>query len=194
MKLNGIHQILVYADEVNILGGSVYTVKKKTEALVASKETGIKVSAERSKYMVMSCNKISVRSHSIMTDNSSFEKVEQFKYLEKTLTDQNYTQENIKSRLKSGIVCYHSVQNISSSSVLPKNTKVKAYRNINFSDAFYGCETWLLTLREKHRLRVFENRVLRRIFGPKRKEVQGNGENYIMRILMICIAHQILFG
>ena len=45
----------------------------------------------------------------------------------------------------------------------------------------YGCETWLLTLREERRLRVFENRVLRRIFGPKRDEVRGNGENYIMR-------------
>ena len=86
LKLNGIHQLLVYADEVNILGGSVYTVKKKTEALlVASKENGIKVSVEKSKYMVMSCNKIAVRSHNIRNVNSSFEKVEQFKYLEKNL-------------------------------------------------------------------------------------------------------------
>jgi hypothetical protein len=49
-------------------------------------------------------------------------------------------------------------------------------------------------LREERRLRVFENRVLRRIFGPKRDEVTGNGKNYIMRSLMICTAHQILFG
>ena len=57
----------------------------------------------------------------------------------------------------------------------------------------YGCETLSLTLREECRLRVFENRVLKRIFGPKRDEVTGNGENYIMRSLMICTAHQIFF-
>jgi len=50
------------------------------------------------------------------------------------------------------------------------------------------------SLREKRRLRVFENRVLRRIFGSKRDEVTGNGENCIVRSLMICTAHPILFG
>ena len=58
----------------------------------------------------------------------------------------------------------------------------------------YGCETWSLTLREERRLRVFENRVLRRVFGPKRDEVTENGENYIMRSLMICIPYPILCG
>jgi hypothetical protein len=58
----------------------------------------------------------------------------------------------------------------------------------------YGCETWSLTLREKPSLRVLESRVLRRIFGPKRDEVQGSGENYIMRSLVVCTPHPILFG
>ena len=58
----------------------------------------------------------------------------------------------------------------------------------------YGCETWSLTLREERRLRVFENRVLRRVFGPKRDEVIGNGENYIMRSLVICSPYPILCG
>jgi hypothetical protein len=58
----------------------------------------------------------------------------------------------------------------------------------------YGCETWSLTLREELRLRAFENRVLRRIFGPKRDEVTRSGEDYITRNLMICTHHQILFG
>ena len=52
----------------------------------------------------------------------------------------------------------------------------------------------MLTLREELRLRVLENRPLRRIFGPKRDEIKGSGENYIMRSLMICAAHQTLFG
>jgi len=58
----------------------------------------------------------------------------------------------------------------------------------------FRCKTWSFTLREKRRLMVFENRVMRRIFGPKRQRQQGNGGNYIMRSLMICTPHQILFG
>ena len=57
---------------------------------------------------------------------------------------------------------------------------------------FYGCETWSLTLRKERRLRLFENRVLRRVFGPKRDEVTGNGENYITRSLVICTPYPIL--
>jgi len=57
-----------------------------------------------------------------------------------------------------------------------------------------GCETWSLTLKEEFRLRVFENRVVGKIFGPKRDEVTGKEEKYIMRILPICTPHQILFG
>ena len=60
-----------------------------------------------------------------------------------------------------------------SSSLLSKNLKIKIYRTIILSVVLYGCETWSLTLREKRRLRVFENRVLRRVFGPKRDEVKG---------------------
>ena len=90
-----------------------------------------------------------------------------------TLTNQNSIQEEIKSRLKSGNACYHSVQNLLSSSLLSKNLKIKIYRIIILPVALYGCETWPLTLREEHRLRVFENRVLMRIFGPKRTEVTG---------------------
>jgi hypothetical protein len=58
----------------------------------------------------------------------------------------------------------------------------------------YGCETWSLTLKEKRRLKLLENRVLRRIFGIKRDEVKGSGENYIMRSLITYIPHPILFG
>jgi hypothetical protein len=65
------------------------------------------------------------------------------------------------------------VQDLVSSSLLSTNIKVKIYRTIILS-VFYGCETWCLTLREEHKLRVFENRVLRRIFGPKGDEVTGD--------------------
>jgi len=78
--------------------------------------------------------------------------------------------------------------------LLSKNLKIKIHGTIILPVVLYGCETWSLTLREERRLRVFENRVLRGIFGPKRDEVTGSGENYIMRSLMICTANPILFG
>ena len=79
----------------------------------------------------------------------------------------------MQSRLRSGNSCYHSVQNLLSSSLLSKNLKIKIYRTIILPVVLYGCETWSLTLREECRLKVSENRVLRRIFRPKRDEVTG---------------------
>ena len=106
-------------------------------------------------------------------DNTSIERVEEFKYLGTTITDLNSIQEEIKSRLNLGNACYHSVQNLLSSRLISKNLKIKIYRTIILPVVLYGCETWSLTLREECRLNVFENRVLRKIFGPKRAEVTG---------------------
>jgi len=107
----------------------------------------------------------------VRTDNSTFERVEEFKYLGTTATNQNSIAEEIKSSLKSGNTCYHSVQNLLYSRLLSKNLKIKIYRTVILPVVLYGCETWSLTLREERKLRVFENRVLRRIFGPRRDEV-----------------------
>jgi len=98
-------------------------------------------------------------------DNSSFEREEQFKYLGTNLTNHNSIQEEIKSILKSG-----QVQNILSSSLLFTNLKIKIYKIIFLSAVMYGHETWSLTLREERRLRVFECRVLRGIFGARREK------------------------
>ena len=110
------------------------------------------------------------------------------------LTKQNSIQEEIKSRLKSRNGCYYSVQNILSFRLLPKNIRINIFRTIILPVVLYGCETLSFTLREERSLRLFENRVLRRIFGPKRGEVKGNGENYIMKSLMTCNPHLKLFG
>jgi hypothetical protein len=82
-------------------------------------------------------------------------------------------QKEIKSRLNSGNACYHSVQSLLSSRLLSRNVKVKVYKTIILPVVLYGCETWSLTLRKENRKRVFENRVLRKLFGPKKDEVTG---------------------
>jgi len=113
-------------------------------------------------------DKITVRN-----DNSTFKRVEVFKYLGTTLTNKNSISEEINSRLRSGNACYHSVQNLLSSRLLSKNLKIKIYRTIILPIVLYGCEAWSLTLRKERKLRVFKYMVLWRIFGPRRNEVMG---------------------
>jgi hypothetical protein len=105
--------------------------------------------------------------------NRSFKNVSQFKYFGTTVANQNLIQEENKRRLNSGNACYHSVQNPVSSRLLSKYLKIRICKTIILPVVLYGCETWSLTLRKEHRLRVFENRVLRKIFGSKRDEVTG---------------------
>jgi hypothetical protein len=123
--------------------------------------------------MFISRHQTAGQSNYIRVANKSFERVAKFKYLEATLTDQNCIHEEIRSRLNSGNACYHAVQNLLSSRKLSRNAKIKIHKTIILPVVLYGCKTWSLTLREEHSLRVFENRVLRRIFGPNRDEVTG---------------------
>jgi hypothetical protein len=95
--------------------------------VVASKEIGLDVNADKTKYMVMFRDQNAGRSHSIKIDNSLFEKVEQFIYLGTTLRNQNSVQVEIKSRLQSGNAGYHSVLNVLCSSALSRNVEIKIY-------------------------------------------------------------------
>jgi len=160
--------MLIHWEEAYIL------LKENAEALVAAtREIRLEVNADKTKYMVMSQDRNAGRIHSLWIDNNTYDRVEQFKYLGTTLTNQNSIAEEIKSRLKSGNACYLSVQNLLSSRLLSKNLKIKIYRTVILPVILYGCVTWSLTLREERKLRVFENRVLRRIFGARRDEVTG---------------------
>jgi hypothetical protein len=142
LKLNGTHQLLAYADDVNILGGSVPTVTENSVASVfASKENGLEVNADKYKYMFLSRNQNVGRSQSVKIDNSSIGRMEEFKYLGTTLTTQNSIQEEIKSRLNLGNSCYWSVQNLLSSRLLSSGLKIKIYRTIILPVVLYGCET-----------------------------------------------------
>ena len=94
LKLNGTHQLLAFADDVNILVGSVHTVKKNTEEFVAAtKESGLEVNAHKSKYMTVFREQNAGRIYSIKMENSPNDKVEAFKHLGTTITNQNSIQE-----------------------------------------------------------------------------------------------------
>jgi hypothetical protein len=121
--------------------------------------------------MLLSYHQNARQNHNIKIGDRSFENVAQFKYLATTVTNQNLIQEEIKRRLNSGNACYHSIRKLLSSCLLSKNLKIRTFRTIILPKVLYGCETWSLTLREEHRLRVVENKVLRKIFVPKRAEV-----------------------
>jgi hypothetical protein len=171
-ELNGTHQLLVYADDVNLLSNSVSIIKQNLETLLgASRDIGLEINAEKTKYIIMFHHSNSGQNQNIRIANESFEKVAKFKYLGTTLTNQNDICDEIKSRLNSGNACYYySLQNLLSFCLISKNLKIKIYKTVILLVVLYGHETWSLAMGEEHRLRVFENTVFRKILGPKMEE------------------------
>jgi hypothetical protein len=164
LKWNGTHRLLAYADDVNLLGDNIDTINKNTETLIdASKEVCLEVNVEKTKYMLVSRDQNADQNRDIKIGNRLCENVSHFKYLGTTVTNQNLIPEEIKRRLNSGNAGYHSIQNLLSSRLLSKDVKLRIYKTMILSLVLHGCETWCLTAREEHKLRVFENRVLRRI-------------------------------
>jgi hypothetical protein len=151
LKLNRTHQLLPYADDVNLLGDNIDTMKKNTGTLIdASMEVGLDINVEKTKYMLLSRQENVGQNRDIEVINRSFENVSKFKYLGTTVTNQNLIENEIKRRLNYGNACYHSVQNLLSSRLLYENLKIRIYKSIILPVVLYGCETWYLTLREEH--------------------------------------------
>jgi hypothetical protein len=93
LKLNGTHQLLAYVDDVNLLGGNIDTIKKNWETLIdVSKEVGLEINVEKTKYMLLSHHQNVGQNRDIKVANRLFENVSQFKYLEMTVTNQNLIQ------------------------------------------------------------------------------------------------------
>jgi hypothetical protein len=151
--MNGIHQLLVYADDVNLLDNSINAIKENIGTLSeASRDVDLEINAEKTKYMIMSRHQNSGQNQSIR------------------IVNKNDNHDEIKKRLNSLNACCHSVKNLLSSHLVSNKLKIKIHKTVILPVVLYGCETWSLTLREEHRLRVFDNRMLRKIHGPKREE------------------------
>jgi hypothetical protein len=128
---------LAYANDVNLLGDNIDTINKNTQTLIdASKEVGLEVNVEKTKYVLVSQDQNAGQNRQIKIGNRSFENVPQLKYLGTTVTNQNLILEEIKRRLNSGNACYHSVQNLLFSRLLSKN--IKASKRILLIASEYG--------------------------------------------------------
>jgi ribosomal protein S2 len=126
---------------IHLFRDNIDTIKKNTETLIgASKEVGLEVNAEKTKYMLLSRNQNAGQNHNIKIANRSFENVTQFKYLGMTVTNQNFIREEIR-RLNSGNGCYHSVQKLLSSRLLSITLKITIHKTKILSVVLYGCET-----------------------------------------------------
>ena len=139
MELNGKHQLLVYADDVNMLGENLQTVRENAEIFIkSSKDIGLEVNSEKTKYMIISRHQNVIENLNIVIGNLSFENVEKFRYLGVTVTNTNDIREEIKRRINMGNACYYSLEKILSSHLLSKKLKVKTYKTI-----ISGCTVWL---------------------------------------------------
>jgi hypothetical protein len=133
--------LLVYADDVNLLGHNIETIKNTETSTDVSKKVGLEVNAEKTKYILLSRHQNAGKYRDIKIANRCFENVAQFKFLGTIVTNQNLVQEEIKRRLNSDNVFYHSVQNPLSSRLLYKNINIGIYKTIIFPMVLYRCET-----------------------------------------------------
>ena len=143
LELNRKHMLLVYADDISMLGENLQTVRENTDIFIkASKYICLEVNSDKTKYMITSRQQNIVQNQNIVIENLSFEKMYKLKYLGVTVTNTNDIREEIKRRINMGNACYYSFEKILSSCVLSKKLEIKLHKTIILLVVLYGCETW----------------------------------------------------
>jgi len=165
--LNGLNQLFVYADDVDLIGDDVDALQSNTDVLVeACDEIGLQVNIDKTKCMIRSRNTGNEGNKNIRIRD---EVIETFKYYRAYVISKN----EATDRLISGNACFYSVQKLLTSRFISRKMKLKIYRTVILPVILSGCESWSTTLADEHKLRVFENKVFRKIYGPKRDEMTG---------------------
>lgn len=172
LKIGTNLNILAFADDVAILCEKKDDLKNLTKLFIQeTSRMGLKINDEKTKYMHFSKQEID-QTNEINIDGHSFEKVDLFKYLGILISSQNSEEPEINNRINQANKSMYACNKILTSKILSRQTKFKVYHTIIRPVLLYGAETWILNKKEERKLIVFENKILRKIFGP----VNDNGE------------------
>jgi len=168
-------QLYAYADDLviiarkpNALDEMFLTLEKE------ARDAGLIVNQSKTKYMKTAREKGKITKQYIIGQNQ-FESVNEFTYLGDQINVQNKISEEIWKRIQAGNRCYYAHKNLLSSKLLNYNSKIQIYKTIIRPTVTYGSETWVLTTSDENQLKIFERKILRKIYG-KRKIQMEHGE------------------
>lgn len=166
--------ILGYADDIDIVGENEQeTIKTLTHLKAAAQKMGLIINQDKTEYMVIARDGKDKNSGHIQIDDMKIKRTETYKYLGTNFNCSNIIREEIKSRVHSGNKVYYALQHLLKSNDLSRNIKITIYKTLIRPIVLYGSETWSTTKKDEALLQTFENRILRRIFGPIKDAISG---------------------
>jgi len=170
-------QILGYADDLNILGRTINSVTELYKELDrAASAVGLKINTDKTKTMVQTRQGNKYGSHKLKEnleiENYKLENVEEFTYLGTLITDTNDESKEIQRRINQTNKAYYSLLPVMKNKDVHRNTKIKLYQSMIKPVLMYGCEVWSISQEDEERLKTFERKILRKIYGP----VMDNGQ------------------
>lgn len=162
--------IVAYADDIALLADSENDLKLLTAQLIkATNGTGLQLNTDKTMYFILS--RYPSNNNVLQINNTAFTKTNEFNYLGTIVTSDNSIKIEIESRIQKANKCYYSLLTVFKSKLISRNTKLQVYKSLIIPVLTYGSETWTLTKKEENRLRVFERKILRKIFGPIRDRI-----------------------
>lgn len=175
-RREGPNLLLAFADDVDLIGNSRLKMRETFIRFENEAEKmGLQINENKTKYMYTS-RRVQNRDRigqNITIGNHNFERVKEFKYLGTTITEDNVGSEEINNRIQAGNRCLYALQDLIRSKELTRLTKINLYITVIRPVVMYGSETWTMTVANEERLRIWERKVLRKIYGPTRDDETG---------------------